>query len=219
MELLLGRVSVLFDIRVLAIKIIQPIIPSNLKKAKFIPAHFDCVCDERIAEIAFRSPKNTNLVSKKGKIGWHREAQQIFEEHGEEVPVCDNSTSTAAAQQQHSSSSRSSSGGGGGGGGEGGVGGGSTASFFSHSCRSSTRGPPEGEERPYFVPWYKKMVDASSPRLMSRSILVHIFWPPLLLDLLLLLLLCRRRRRYCCCCCCCCAVACVPKNTKRETVC
>ena len=37
------------------------------------------------------------------------------------------------------------------------------------------------------------MVDTSSPRLMSKSILVHMFWPPLLLDLLLLL--CRRRRR------------------------
>ena len=35
------------------------------------------------------------------------------------------------------------------------------------------------------------MVDTSSPRLKSRSILVHMFWPPLLLDLLLLLLLCR----------------------------
>ena len=60
------------------------------------------------------------------------------------------------------------------------------------------RGPPEGEERPY-----ENMVD-TSPRLMSSSILVHTFWPPLLLDLLLLL--CRRRRRrrrryYCCCCC------------------
>ena len=32
------------------------------------------------------------------------------------------------------------------------------------------------------------MVDTSSPRLMSISVLVHMFWPPLLLDLLLLLL-------------------------------
>ena len=55
---------------------------------------------------------------------------------------------------------------------------------------------------------------------MSRSILVHMFWPPLLLDLLLLLLLCRRRRRryYCCCCCCCCAVtrSCV-RSKKHKT--
>ena len=77
--------------RVFAKKNIQPIIPSNLKKAKFIRASL-CVCDERIAEIAFEasislasflkfitSPKKTNnLVSKKGKIDWHREAQHIF---------------------------------------------------------------------------------------------------------------------------------------------
>ena len=85
------------------------------------------------------------------------------------------------------------------------------------------------------------MVDTSSPRLMSelkryfypsaggleKSIRVHMFWPPLLLDLLLLLL-CRRRRYcycYCCCCCCCCCCCAVTrfcvrsKNTKRETVC
>ena len=67
--------------------------------------HFDCVCDERIAEIAFRSPKITNLVSKKGEIGWHREAKQFFlgtrrrgarmcqqQQHG--------SSSAAARQQQ-----------------------------------------------------------------------------------------------------------------------
>ena len=76
------------------------------------------------------------------------------------------------------------------------------------------RGPPGGEERPY-----KNVVDTSSPRLMSRSILVHMFWPPLLLDLLLLL--CRRRCRYycCCCCCCCCGVtrSCVcPKKHKTR---
>ena len=104
----------------------------------------------------------------------------------------------AAAQQQlssSSSSSRSSSGGGGGGGGEGGVGGGSTASLF---CTAVAVAP---ERRGHI----KNMVDTSSPRLISNSILVHMFWPPLLLDLLLL---CRRRRRrrYCCCCCCCCAV-------------
>ena len=33
------------------------------------------------------------------------------------------------------------------------------------------------------------MADISSPRLMSNSILVYMFWPPLLLALLLLLLL------------------------------
>ena len=66
----------------------------------------------------------------------------------------------AAAQQQHS---RSSSGGGGGGGGvEGGVGGGSTASLFLHSCRSSTV-VHQKERR-----GVKKMVDTSSPRLMSE---------------------------------------------------
>ena len=62
------------------------------------------------------------------------------------------------------------------------------------------------------------MVDTSSPRLMSRSILVHMFWPPLLLDLLLLLL-CRRRRRrryYCCCCCCAVTLSCV-RSKKRKT--
>ena len=37
-------------------------------------------------------------------------------------------------------------------------------------------------------------------RYVDTSILVHMFWPPLLLNLLLLLLC--RRRRYCCCCCC-----------------
>ena len=40
--------------RVFAIKIIQPITPWNLKKAKFIRASL-CVCDERIAEIAFEA--------------------------------------------------------------------------------------------------------------------------------------------------------------------
>ena len=62
------------------------------------------------------------------------------------------------------------------------------------------------------------MVD-TSPLLMSCSILVRMFWPPLLLDLLLLLL-CRRRRRcrYYCCCCCCCAVTrpCV-RSIKHKT--
>ena len=61
------------------------------------------------------------------------------------------------------------------------------------------------------------MVDTSSPRPMSRSILVHMFWPPLLLDLLLLL--CRRRRRrrrYYCYCCCCCAVTCSCVRSKKH---
>ena len=38
---------------------------------------------------------------------------------------------------------------------------------------------------------------------VDTSILVHMFWPPLLLNLLLLLCRRRRRRRYCYCCCCC----------------
>ena len=60
------------------------------------------------------------------------------------------------------------------------------------------------------------MVDTSSPRLMSRSILVHMFWPPLLLDLLLLLL-CRRRRRYYCCCCCCAVTRSCVRSKKHKT--
>ena len=62
------------------------------------------------------------------------------------------------------------------------------------------------------------MVDTSSPRLMSRSILVHMFWPPLLLDLLLLL--CRRRRprsRYYRCCCCCAVTRSCVRSKKRKT--
>ena len=62
------------------------------------------------------------------------------------------------------------------------------------------------------------MVD-TSPRLMSSSILVRMFWPTLLLDLLLLLLLCRRRRRrryYCCCCCCAVTRSCV-RSVKHKT--
>ena len=60
------------------------------------------------------------------------------------------------------------------------------------------------------------MVD-TSPRLMSSSILVRVFWPPLLLDLLLLLL-CRRRRRrrYYCCCCCAVTRSCV-RSIKHKT--
>ena len=53
---------------------------------------------------------------------------------------------------------------------------------------------------------------------MSSSILVRMFWPPLLLDLLLLLL-CRRRRRrryYCCCCCCAVTRSCV-RSIKHKT--
>ena len=40
------------------------------------------------------------------------------------------------------------------------------------------------------------MADISSPRLMSNSILVHMFWTPLLLALLLLLLLLLLLCRY-----------------------
>ena len=138
---------------------------------------------------------------KKGKIktGWHREAQhhsflgtrrsgtsmQQQQQH---------SSNSAGAQQQQQQHSRSSSGGGDGGGGEGGVGGGSTASLFLQNCRSST--VVHQKERRGHI---NKTVETPSPRL--TSILVHMLWPPLLLDLLLL---CRRRRRYCCCCCCCC---------------
>ena len=63
---------------VFAKKIFQPIIPSNLKKARFIPASLRlCLrCANRRNSIT--SQKNTNLVSKKGKIGWHPEAQYIF---------------------------------------------------------------------------------------------------------------------------------------------
>ena len=64
---------------------------------------------------------------------------------------------------------------------------------------------------------------------MSSSILVYMFWPPLLPTLLLLCRRGRRRRNYCCCCycccccccccsCCCCAVtrSCV-RSTKKKT--
>ena len=80
--------------------------------------------------------KNTNLVSKKGKIGWHCEAQHhiyLFCRNPEKrYPY----VTKAAAQQQHS---RSSSGGGGGGGGvEGGAGGAARQAFF---CRAVAAAP------------------------------------------------------------------------------
>ena len=72
------------------------------------------VCDERIAEIA-SDHKNTNLVSKKGKNGWHCEAQHytpyFFRNTEKRYPYVtktaaqqQHSSSIAAAQQQHSSS-------------------------------------------------------------------------------------------------------------------
>ena len=157
--------------------------------------------------------------------------EMMYAQHVTLTEVPHNSSSTAAAQQQHSSSSSSSA----------------AAQQQQQQQQQQKqqrrrwwrwrrrrrrrrqhgrpvfarlsqqhRGPPEREERPY-----KNMVDTSSPRLMSRSILVHRFWPPLMLDLLQLL--CRLRRRYYCCCCCfCCAVSrpCVrSKKHKRETVC
>ena len=111
-------------------------------------------------------------------------------------------TTAAAQQQQHS---RSSSGGGGGGGGEGGVGGGNTASLFLHSCGSSTL-VHQKEGRGHI----KNMVDTSSPRLMSKLILVvrtyrlasPVRGPAAAAAAVPLL-----------------ASACVPKNTKRETIC
>ena len=51
--------------------------------------------------MAFRSPKNTNLVSKKGKIGWHRSTEYFFRNTEKRYPH----VTTAAAQQQLSSSS------------------------------------------------------------------------------------------------------------------
>ena len=108
---------------------------------------------------------------KKGKIGWHRGSTAYFFRNTEKrYPY----VTTAAAQQQQQQHSRSSGGGG------------STASLFLHSCRSST--VVHQKERRGHI---KNMVDKSSRRLMSNSILVHMFWPPLLLNLLLLLLLYR----------------------------
>ena len=41
---------------------------------------------------------------KERSVGNAKHRISFFYEHGEEVPVCDNSSGTAAAQQQHSSS-------------------------------------------------------------------------------------------------------------------
>ena len=87
---------------------IQPIIPSNLKKARFIP----------IILIVFamsESPK-FHHVTKKKQISYQKKERSVgiakhsifFQEHGEEVPVCENSRSIPAAQEQHSSGSNSS---------------------------------------------------------------------------------------------------------------
>ena len=168
--------------------------------------------------------KNTNLVSKKGKIGGHREAQHLFlgarekrcpyvttaaaqQQHSSSAAAAQQqrSSSTAAAQQQQKQQSRCSRGGGGGDGGEGGVGGGNTASLFWHGCRSITM-VHQKERRGHI----KNMVDTSSPRLMSKLILVvrtyrlasPVRGPAAAAAAVPLL-----------------ASACVPKNTKRETIC
>jgi len=90
---------------VFAIKIVQPIILSNLKKARFIPASLWICLRWASRRNSVRSQKNTNLVSKKGKIGWHCEAQHhiyLFCRNTEKrYPY----VTKAAAQQQHSSSS------------------------------------------------------------------------------------------------------------------
>ena len=95
--------------RVFAVTIIQPIIPSNLKKARFHSGIIlTCVCDERIAEIPSDHNKipGANLVSKKGKFGWHRVSTASYFRNTEKrypcvttsaAPVCDSSSSTAEA--------------------------------------------------------------------------------------------------------------------------
>ena len=66
---------------------------------------FDCcVCDERIAEIPSVQKKDKSQ-KKERSVGNAKHSIIFFWEHGEEVPVCANSSSTAVAQQQHSSSS------------------------------------------------------------------------------------------------------------------
>ena len=171
-----------------------------------------------MAEIpSYISRKKYKSRIEKRKDRWaSRSTASFFRSTGEEVPVCDNSSSTAAAQQQRSSStaaaqqqqkqqSRCSRGGGGGDGGEGGVGGGNTASLFWHSCRSITM-VHQKERRGH----EKNMVDTSSPRLMSKLILVvrtyrlasPVRGPAAAAAAVPLL-----------------ASACVPKNTKRETIC
>ena len=67
--------------RVLAIKIIRPIIPSNLKRARFILASLLTGMSES-PKFHRITKKYKNLVSEKGKIGWHRKAQHIFLQHG-----------------------------------------------------------------------------------------------------------------------------------------
>ena len=100
---------------------------------------------------SYYSCTNLEHVSKQGKIGWHRGAQHslYFYEHGEEVPVCDNGSSTAAVQQQRSSSSSTAEAAAG------------AVRWRRRRCRprqhgkpffaqlsQQHRGPPEGEERP-----------------------------------------------------------------------
>ena len=115
-----------------AIKIIQPIIISILKKPDSFRHHSDCVCDERIAKIPSDHKKYKSRVEKrKDRLALRSTASYFFRNTEKRFPY----VTTAAAQQQHS---RSSSGGGGSGAGECGVGGGSTASLFLHSCRSIT---------------------------------------------------------------------------------
>ena len=95
-----------------AIQIIQLIIPSNLKKA--IPGIHSGIVLTVFA--MSKSPKFHQITRKykyriekrKDRLTSRSTAAYLFRT-GEEVPVCDNSSSTAAGQQQLSSSSSSSS--------------------------------------------------------------------------------------------------------------
>ena len=128
-----------------------------MKKARFhsgiILTAFAMSESPKFHQITKKYYSCTNLehVSKKGKIGWHRGAQHslYFYEHGEEVPVCDNGSSTAAVQQQRSSSSSTAEAAAG------------AVRWRRRRCRprqhgkpffaqlsQQHRGPPEGEERP-----------------------------------------------------------------------
>ena len=152
----MGAVTTLIN-RVFAIKLIQPIIPSNLEKARFHSGIILTVFAMSESPKFHQITKNTNLVSKKGKIGWHREAQHhIFSgTRRRGTRMWANSSSSAAAQQQQQQQQHNRCNSGGGGGGEGGVGGGSTASLFLHSTAihffaqlsQQHGGPLEGEER------------------------------------------------------------------------
>ena len=114
-------------------KIVQPIVLSNLKKATFIPASLWICWRWANRRNSVRSQKYKSRTEKrKDRLPLRSTASCFLRNTEKRYPY----VTKAAAQQHHS---RSSSGGRGrGGGGESGVGGGSTASLFLHSCCSST---------------------------------------------------------------------------------